>query len=119
MWGIGIAVLAACSGDVPSAGGGCDQAIDPMSVSSGLHPQFSWSPACEAILEVSHQGSGGGVDVWFVGKVRPPVTYGVVPAGATGSSAVPLMAGEPYHAELNLQLSNQSVIITAQRDFVP
>jgi hypothetical protein len=69
---------------------------------------------------ISHQGTEPlSADVWQVGKVRPPVTYGVVPPGAAGSTPEPLVAGQPYHAQLWLELSTGFLIVTAQRDFVP
>lgn len=70
-----------------------------VSISAGTEPTFNWAPACRGFLLLVEEGA---TDVWSVitlgsNDLAPPVTYGVVPAGATElDTPVPLMVGTTY-----------------------
>ena len=86
------APLSACTGPVT------------LSVSPGVTPRISWTPACRLFLVIVEDPSGGGgLDQWAVDSdstdaIEPPVTYGVIPPGATKQllEPVPLQAGQQY-----------------------
>ena len=80
--------LAACSGPVTVA------------VGLGRTITFSWSPACSLFLLLVENNSGG--DQWSIitdstNAITPPVTYGVVPPGATADfPPATLVSGTSY-----------------------
>lgn len=92
--------LMACSND--STGPGevpeCTDQVS-VSVSAGTEPTFSWAPACRGFLLLVEEGA---TDVWSVitlgsNDLAPPITYGVVPAGATElEDPAPLLEGTTY-----------------------
>ena len=80
------ASLTPCTGDVS------------VSVTAGVTPVFTWSPAClidEFLVEPTARGIG---DRWsFHGSAGPSITYGVTPAGATTfGGPEPLLQGSEY-----------------------
>lgn len=69
-------------------------------VGPGTTPTFSWSPPC-SLFFILVEPENLGADQWTVitdstNGIIPPVTYGVVPLGATGTSAATLVTGMPY-----------------------
>ena len=76
--------------------------LHSMSISSGVTPTFTWSPACTVgILYVEDSL----VTVWLIindsTKLGSPVTYGMVPAGSTEHALQALQAGRTYRVHLN------------------
>ena len=78
--------------------------LHSMSISSGVTPTFTWSPACTVdILSVYDSF----VTVWSISndstKLGSPVTYGIVPAGSTQHFLFlqALQAGVTYRVRLN------------------
>ena len=117
---LGTLGLACADGASPSS---CTDV--PVSVSSGTTPQFSWTAACPAY---SLQVIGQETSMWYVSGgevledvIRPPVRYGIVPAGAVPSGpAQPLQAGVTY--TLMLDRRNRlggGVSFLAERTFTP
>lgn len=105
----GVLVTALCALALPGCG---DDATEPQpcapevtsvdaTISTGSTVTFDWSPACAVALLLVEEGFS---DRWSVSDpdmdentIRPPVTYGVVPAGATESeAAAELEAGVTY-----------------------
>ena len=78
----------ACSDDEPAAPVTAPVCSDPVTATVSTDPDvtFSWSPDCRLmgwLIEPANSGS----DVWLVlhegsNSIEPPITYGVVPAGA-------------------------------------
>ena len=97
-------ILLACSDDpsgiesLPECNGGVT-----VTVSAGIEPTFSWTPACRLFGVLVEEG---GPDVWLIlslgsNSITPPVRYGVVPQGATErEDPVPLVAGVTYDVTL-------------------
>jgi len=99
--------LWACSGDDPPGPSIITECTGPVTatVSSGSSPVFSWTPTCSLFfLLVEPQGSGA--DLWSIisdstNAIPPPVTYGVVPGGATELDAPQtLVPGTAYDVYL-------------------
>ena len=97
---VGIVALVACGkgGDaVEPVPVPCSGSVT-VSIRPGATPMFSWTPVClidHLIVEATTSGIG---DRWaFSGSVAPPVTYGVLPSGATLIRAPePLIQGTEY-----------------------
>jgi hypothetical protein len=100
----------ACSSatDAPTR---CD-GTDPVAVSiAAPHttPRFSWTGSCGIwTLQVSYVDSTSTVvPVWGIttpggaNTIFEPITYGVTPAGATGSTPAALVAGQAYRVQLS------------------
>lgn len=101
-------------GDPTAVGDPCtdDTGSVSVTVSAGAgEPTFAWSPECAvALLLVEQEAS----DTWLIGTdeatwddpeqanlITPPVTYGVVPSGATESyGPLPLTNGVTYEVIL-------------------
>jgi len=72
-----------------------------ISVSGGTEPTFSWTPACR-LFWMNTELADAFTDQWSIicrgsNAIEPPVQYGVVPAGATQSTAPEaLVAGVLY-----------------------
>jgi hypothetical protein len=90
-------------------------------------PGFAWEPACPAVgLTVSRGGEGGDI-VWTLGSrrgLRPPVRYGLTPAGAaTQSGPARLERGVRYQARLEYieaeYQGREDIILAPVVEFVP
>jgi|GEM_PF-3231556 len=100
-------VVASCGDSAGPTGGGCDESL-VVTVSSTTSPAISWTPSCTvAAIRISQPSEP--VDSlkikWWVqsetNSIRPPVSYGSAPAGATvllGPKA--LFGGTQYFVEL-------------------
>ena len=105
--------LAACSGPVT------------VVVGSGTTPTFSWSPACSLFLLLVEDNSGA--DQWSVitdstNAIAPPVTYGVVPPGATGDfPPATLVSGTSYEVSVfkSTGRGKQDVELRGSKVFTP
>jgi hypothetical protein len=92
--------LAACGdGGGPSQAAPCSGNVT-VAVTAAPAPRFSWTPVCAAIQVQVTQGQQL---VWSVtdpgqaGSLRPPMTYGILPAGASqGLAPGALQAGLAY-----------------------
>jgi len=81
--------LASCGDSAGPSGGGCDEPIT-LTVSSSTSPSISWTPAC-TVAEIQITQLNEPVDTlqlkWWVqsetNSIRPPVSYGSTPPGAT------------------------------------
>jgi len=76
-----------------------------ISVTGGTAPRFSWTPRCRLFF-LNVEPADAGTDQWTVysdsaNLIAPPVTYGVIPAGAVElTSPTQLVAGEDYKVVL-------------------
>jgi hypothetical protein len=103
---VSFTLVLACSSDANSPGDAlpvCNGDVT-ITVSSGITPSFSWSPACRLFFVNVELGAG---DQWSIisdsaNAIAPPVQYGVVPAGAQQSTdgVTPLEAGQTYDVNL-------------------
>jgi hypothetical protein len=79
-----------------------------VSVSTGLTPRFTWTPACgvEVLSVVTEASRPQGNVVWDIEEndqgMASGVVYGVIPPGTTdvGHPAEPLTAGQSYTVQL-------------------
>ena len=92
----------ACSGDLGLAP--CTGEV-AVSVSSGVTPTISWSPACGAMGMQVLSAAQGGAAIWYIAtsdgtnRMGSPVTYGRTPANATVLVAPQrLVVGQSYLA---------------------
>jgi hypothetical protein len=100
-------VVASCGDSSGPTGGGCDEPIT-VTVSSTTSPSISWTPSCTvAVIQVSQINEP--VDSlrtkWWVqtegNSIRPPVSYGSTPPGATALlGPKPLFGGTQYQVIL-------------------
>jgi hypothetical protein len=102
-WATAAAMLLALvgCGSITAEGGfppdACSGSVT-VTVGSGTTPEFSWSPSC-GVGQLIVSGPTG--QNWWAGPFRPPVRYGVLPAGAEESSpAEPLVVGKTYKLTL-------------------
>lgn len=100
------AALACSDSNAPGTLPECTGAVTPK-VGSGTTPRISWTPACRLFLVLVEEPAGGAGDQWGVlsdssNAIATPVTYGVMPAGATKESQAPtaLVTGQQYHLVL-------------------
>jgi hypothetical protein len=98
-------LLAGCSTSTSPAS--CEAAaVGELTVTSGLTPTFSWAAACPAIdLAVFDPTTGAGLWEVHAGsrQIAKPVTYGVLPPGATQThSALTLQTGATYGVYLSI-----------------
>jgi hypothetical protein len=115
-----LAVQLSCGGDSstnadPNAI--CTDAVN-VTVSAGASPVISWSPSCKVVFLTVEDFQNGDTQ-WAVSAqtgFSSPVTYGVVPPGATQSApANALVSGTNYNVMLFKNLSIAGVI--GQRPF--
>ena len=104
-------VLGSCTDSTAPAQCKDDTSNVNLTVSSGLTPRFDWSPNCKIAAITIYDGNefawyangfadDGHVDL-DANRLSSPVTYGVVPSGATDSQPpVALAAGHTYTVEL-------------------
>ena len=85
-------------GTLPECVGPVNLVVEPSPT-----PVIRWTPACRVFL-VLVEDPGGDGDEWGVlsdssNAIAPPVTYGIVPHGASKElgSPMPLQAGHEYH----------------------
>jgi len=77
----------------------CSSTVN-ITVGSGITPTFSWTPACSLFFLLVEGNTGG--DQWSVisdstNAIAPPVTYGIVPPGATADfPPTTLVSGMSY-----------------------
>lgn len=128
---ITLAPLVGCyTGDVagPTPDAECTENTGSVSVtvSSAAQPVFDWGPACSLALFLVEDG---GSDQWAISTddtlwddpdqanlIAPPVTYGVVPAGADQfAPAETLVPGVTYTAVLWRVLTTGSTATCVQR----
>ena len=111
------------------AGPGCSDSTDisechgqiQMSVTPGVAPVFDWAPECMiGYLVVEDRGDGTGY--WNVSSppgqniIAPPVTFRVVPEGATEDGpSFPLVQGGAYRVIAFLMDQDQNGEITILR----
>ena len=106
LWVAPLAVaLASCSDSTKPSGGGC-QEISSFEVGSGSTPAFSWTPSC-SVTEITVrdlEDTSSSQVKWHViadaNVIRPPVTYGVAPAGATATIGPDFLIAHCYQVEL-------------------
>jgi hypothetical protein len=101
-----ILVIGAACADQGTAAELCAPSV-AVTVSSGLHPAFNWTPGCpiEGLIVAL---PGPGAVVWSVishdltNRIYPVVHYGVEPPGAalTANILMPLVAGTTYQVVL-------------------
>ncbi|UCC74268.1 MAG: hypothetical protein JSV86_06835 [Gemmatimonadota bacterium] len=93
-----------------------------VSVSSGTAPRFSWTPVCRVGFVIVEEN---GSDVWLVispesNEIAPPVTYGVVPPGATElEPPAALVAGTTYDVGLRRFIGDDYVELVGYQEFTP
>ena len=119
-----VLVLLACSGGDDATGSGLSrcQTDVTLSVSSGMTPQFTWTPACGAgaLFVESVDGS----DLWYVeptvsAGIASGVTYGVVPPDAIEDApALALEAGKTYFVYV-AKGSGNSLALAGLKSFSP
>jgi hypothetical protein len=121
----------------PLLGLGCSDALGPSAclsgmsfvVGAGTQPTFDWHPACGVNgLTVRAVENPGGA-IWGLGSpstsnaVRPPLQYGTIPSGASGTEPAPaLVPGSTYRLTLYVWLENPiqpSRQVLDSVDFVP
>ena len=126
---IGGAVLA-CT-DTPTHPMGCGDSNVTVDVSTSLSaaqtPRFDWSPRCGVTnLTVTLLPSPPGNDpvvVWNISapessKMGPPVSYGVIPRGATAQSAAqPLVSGVRYRVNILTTVGGDAIAAMAEKTF--
>jgi len=101
-------------------------ATTTLSVTAGETPEFSWAPDCAVTMlwvapwpegAPEPRAADGIFNVWSdTESLRPPVRYGVVPAGAgtqVDGPPRPLVAGARYRVWIAHQISHGGVITGA------
>ena len=122
----------------PLLGLGCSDALGPSAclsgmsvvVGTGTQPTFDWRPACGVNGLTVRAVENPNEAIWGLGSpstsntVRPPIQYGKIPSGASGTEPAPaLVAGSTYRLTLYVWLENP--VPPSQRqvldsvDFVP
>jgi hypothetical protein len=122
----------------PLLGLACSDALGPSAclsgmsfvVGTGTKPTFDWRPACSVNGLMVRAVENPDEAIWTLGSpstsnaVRPPIRYGEMPAGASGTTtAPPLVTGSTYRLTLYVWLDNpippsqQQVLDSV--DFVP
>jgi hypothetical protein len=122
----------------PLLGLGCSDTLGPSAclsgvsvvVSTGTQPTFDWRPACGVNGLTVRAVENPDETIWGVGSpstsntVRPPIQYGKIPSGASGTEPAPaLVTGSTYRLTLYVWL--ESPVPPSQRqvldsvDFVP
>jgi hypothetical protein len=97
-----------------------------VTVSDGLTPTFSWSPACGVAMILIEEdasdmwGAGTDEDAWSdpaaANLITPPVSYGATPTGTTAiQDALPLVSGRNYEVVLWRILPPSSTATCQQR----
>lgn len=98
-----VAFMGAC--DDSTAPPECTSTGEPVAASAGLTPTFTWTPACEAVnfetVSFAVFDLTTGFALWSIEaqarRIRPPVTYGVVPTGVKELHAPEaLLSGKQY-----------------------
>ena len=108
-----LTIGAACSDSTAPADNGCKDGTTSVeaTVTTGSSIAFSWAPACEVALVLVEDENGG--DQWLAStalfegspkpseanRIKPPVAYGVAPAGIAGletTAPEQLVAGRSY-----------------------
>jgi hypothetical protein len=122
----------------PLLGLGCSDALGPSAclsgmsfvVGTGTQPTFDWRPACGVNALTVRAVENPDEAIWGLGSpstsnaVRPPIRYGTIPSGASGTETAPaLVTGSTYRLTLYVWLENpippsqQQVLDSV--DFVP
>jgi hypothetical protein len=122
----------------PLLGLACSDALGPSAclsgmsfvVGAGTQPTFDWRPACSVNALTVRAVEDPVEALWALGSpstsnaVRPPIRYGEIPSGASGTATAPaLVTGSPYRLTLYVWLENpippskQQVLDSV--DFVP
>ena len=122
----------------PLLGLGCSDALGPSAclggmsfvVGTGTQPTFDWQPACGVNALTVRAVESPDKVLWGLGSpstsnaVHPPIRYGTIPPGASGSASAPaLLTGSTYRLTLYVWLENpispsqQQVLDSV--DFVP
>jgi hypothetical protein len=102
---IAFVALAACDDDdpvSPNAPAACTGNVT-VTVTSGLTPTFSWTPACSVVALIVEEGANDQWNVIANGDpgFGPSVVYGAKPVGSAQVGAVtPLRAGVNYTVTL-------------------
>jgi hypothetical protein len=100
---VAVVLLVACSDDEPAAPIVVPECSDPLTITVTADSvlTFSWTPYCRLMGWLIELAADGG-DKWIVwsegsNSVAPPITYGIVPDGATQVHyAGPLIHGTEY-----------------------
>jgi hypothetical protein len=105
----------------------CHGAID-VTVSLAPQPRFSWSPACGISLlwVATAPVSAGDVEtvVWSFRvpertPIGPQIRYGVLPKGADGSPAPPLVPGREYIVRAMYTVGEDAAVASGSARFTP
>jgi hypothetical protein len=106
---------------------GCKTSAVILTVSSGVVPQFNWTPNC-AVWNLQVRAVAATNDLMWstitVGKneIRPPVTYGIQPAGAEDpyhGVASPLQPGVSYEVTVYVTSNTFKTRTAGQHSFTP
>lgn len=141
---VGLLLFASACKDSTGPKDDCSTASSvTATVGSGRTPTFNWSPACAVAIVLVEDDDGGdqwainmplddATDPQAVNKIRPPVTYGVVPTGIAGlesETAEPLVTGRQYklvlwqmlpsNSTLTCQMKIESFCLLVVKEFVP
>jgi hypothetical protein len=105
----------------PLLGLGCSDTLGPSAclsgmsfvVGAGTQPTFDWHPACGVNGLTVRAVENPGEAIWGLGSpstsnaVRPPIQYGKIPSGASGTEPAPaLVPGSTYRLTLYVWLEN-------------
>jgi hypothetical protein len=122
----------------PLLGMDCGDALGPSACLSGMsfvigtgsQPTFNWQPACGVNGLTVRAVENPDEAIWGLGSpstsnaVRPPIQYGKIPSGLSGTATAPaLVTGSAYRLTLYVWL--ESPVPPSQRqvldsvDFVP
>jgi hypothetical protein len=127
--------VAACGSSTPTSPvtlSGCTGAVT-VTVTDGLTPTFSWTPACLAhFIDIQPTdplppGTVAGSPVWFVlakggagNTLLPGLHYGQVPAeGDNATPATPLSKGQRYIVRVWRSVPASDAVIAGQATFTP
>ena len=118
-----VIALAGCGDDdsvSPNAPAACTGAVT-VTVSSGLTPQFSWTPECSIVALIVEEEAVDQWDVFANGDpgFGPSVTYGTKPAGSNQTVPPrPLRAGVLYTVTL-FRGPLSSPVVSTVKSFTP